>query len=329
MEKYGLLDPEEYDKQLQAQQETLKSDNNRAAFAQLGASLGDMMAGRDTSKTNAAFDTIRKGNQESTVGNLEARRKSQMDILSSNSVMDKMQRDADMFDPNSERSIAFRNAFKSASPSIAAAYGDKFDQLTAGDSDNSYKWAALREGIDARKQNAQILSGQRQEALNLKSQEKEEKKKQSVVEIQDRYNNIKDSIASLGQMIKNNGTQEMFGPENKNMEQYIEAIATDMAKLVDPSSVAREAEVASFKRMLFEPGFWQRESTVKGVLNNFEKMVDKRLKNAYEVRGLEMPTEKQTGTKDREAEQYAQMHGISYDQALAIKAKRTSQQAGR
>ena len=41
--------------------------------------------------------------------------------------------------------------------------------------------------------------------------------------------------------------------------------------------------------MLFEPGFWQRESSVQGVLDNFGKIVDKRLKSAYEIRGLEQP----------------------------------------
>ena len=40
----------------------------------------------------------------------------------------------------------------------------------------------------------------------------------------------------------------MFGPEEKQMNQYIQSLATDMVKLVDPNSVARETEVESFKK---------------------------------------------------------------------------------
>jgi hypothetical protein len=127
----------------------------------------------------------------------------------------------------------------------------------------------------------------RQDALNLKKQEKEDKKGAAVVEIQDRYLNIKDQIKALQGQIDQYGTFETVGPQNEIMDQKITSIATDMAKLVDPTSVARESEVAAFKKMLFEPSLWMRNSTAKGVLNAFDQMVDQRLETAYKVRGLD------------------------------------------
>jgi uncharacterized protein YjgD (DUF1641 family) len=262
---------------------------DRSNIASFASNIGDVIAGNRIGSNNKYFQDQNALVKENTLGKLDAERKRGMeDATFKNQQLDAKIKQ-DQFDPNSQSSINFRNSLKTNFPKIAATYGDKFDSISAGDQDLIFKPLQLQEQINARKQQAAIAAQGRQDALNAKNTEKKEKKNLAVVEIQDRYNNMKDSISSLRKMVEDNGTTEILGPENAQMDQYITSIATDMAKLVDPASVARESEVESFKKMLFSPGFWQRKSSVDGVLNNFEQMVDKRLDNAYSVRGLQNP----------------------------------------
>lgn len=109
----------------------------------------------------------------------------------------------------------------------------------------------------------------------------------AMVEVQDRYNNIKEQIGQIKAQVEKSGTYDLTGPHNALLEQRLTSIATDMAKLVDPNSVARESEVEAFKKMLFSPSAWMQNKTALGVLDGFDQMVDQRIDNAYRVRGLE------------------------------------------
>ena len=144
-----------------------------------------------------------------------------------------------------------------------------------------------REEAQARLAELQDRRLERRDANMVKAAEKQDKKNAAVTEIQDRYLNINNEISNLKTMLDKTGTFEIFGPENEIMDQKITSIATDMAKLVDPTSVARESEVAAFKKMLFQPTLWMQNSSAKGVLDSFKKMVDDRLSTAYKVRGLD------------------------------------------
>lgn len=120
-----------------------------------------------------------------------------------------------------------------------------------------------------------------------------DKQKQKVVEVENFRTNIKDNIALLKKQIDDTGTYEMFGPESADMERRITAIATDMAKLADPGSVAREGEVATAKKGLFPTGvgaLFTSNSTAQQVLDNLAAEVDRRAANAYRIRGLPSPS---------------------------------------
>lgn len=157
--------------------------------------------------------------------------------------------------------------------------------------------AMRREDAARRKEEKQMMldarAQEKEAAIEAKKEASQEKQKQSMNEVSDRYLNIKDNISKLKGLVEQTGGGSFLGPENKQMDQYITGIATDMAKLVDPSSVARETEVEGFKKMLFEPGvgtaLGNRTSTLQSVLKNFEDMVDKRLDTAYKIRGIEKP----------------------------------------
>jgi len=127
------------------------------------------------------------------------------------------------------------------------------------------------------------------EKNDLKKLEKDEKKKTTMNEVEDRRTNIEDNITLLEQMVDEDGTYEMFGSHNQDMDRRLDQIATDMAKLSDPQSVARPAEVEMIKKSLIKPGFSNTNSTAKNVLKNFRNEVNKRAANAYKIRGLENP----------------------------------------
>lgn len=122
----------------------------------------------------------------------------------------------------------------------------------------------------------------------------EEKKKTILTEIEDRRTNIKDNLKLLKDQISKYGTYEAFGPQNADMERRVDQIATDMAKLTDPNSVARPSEVDMFKKGLVAPTIGQKNSTALSILDSFEKEVDQRAANAYRLRGLENPQGEKT-----------------------------------
>lgn len=103
---------------------------------------------------------------------------------------------------------------------------------------------------------------------------KEDKKNKK--EFDNRFNNIKTVISTLKQKIKDDGTHDFTGGHNENLSALIDSIAIDSAKMFDPESVARESEVAAFKKMLFEPGLTTRNATAQEILANYESMLEKR-----------------------------------------------------
>lgn len=128
----------------------------------------------------------------------------------------------------------------------------------------------------------------------------DEKKRASLVEVDDRTANITQNLDKLTAMIEDNGTWEAFGSHNQDMDRLVDAVATDMAKLADPSSVARPSEVDAVKRNLIQSGFKNSNETAKQLIKNFRAEVETRADTAYRVRGLEpkqRPAAPPAGTK--------------------------------
>lgn len=128
------------------------------AGAQLASSIGDALAGRDNSGTRAAFQQMRAQAKDSTMGELERQKT--------------FSRDADENDPNSEKSKAFRKLVESSMPKIAQGYGKDWAKISAADGANIFKFGNAREQMDARKEQMQILMGQRKDAKDLAISEK-------------------------------------------------------------------------------------------------------------------------------------------------------------
>lgn len=112
------------------------------------------------------------------------------------------------------------------------------------------------------------------------------KDKEALVETESRYRNINGNLDSMLKLIDADGTYEALGAHNTKLHQHITTIANDAAKISDPGSANREAEVEMWKGVLGNPGFWSKNSTVEAALTNFRAMVEQRRNIAYQVRGL-------------------------------------------
>lgn len=201
----------------------------------------------------------------------------------------------EMTDPNSAVSQRARALSKKMNPS-ANVDGMSAAQLadTLGYDREIFR---IEESAAQRREARMAAQNQFNAAQELRRDEKaddrkyksDEKKRETLIEIEDRRTNIKDNLKLLKQKIDEDGTWEMFGSHNQDLDRMVEQIATDMAKLSDPSSVARPSEVEQIKKNLIQSGFSNRNSTAQDILKNFENEVDKRADSAYKIRGIDKP----------------------------------------
>ena len=295
------------------------------------ASLGAGLAGQDQGK---AVDSLQQGSRDAqkNLDAFDAKRKGAFDELKQDREIGKFEReqkdDVEMDDPESRQTKIMQTLAAKMMPQ-----GD-WTQYTARQLDKSmpYLRAAYEQELKAaeRKEDLafkqqelgvrrQDLQAQRdlkredkQAAVDLKKQEKldaeEKKKKDAVIEVETRRQNINDNIGILEKMIDDKGTYETMGSHNQDMDRLVEAIATDMAKLADPTSVARPSEVDAVKKNLVSPSMTQRNSTALNILKNFRGEVDRRSDKAYEVRGLDVPAKqgKTLSAEDQQALDWAQ-----------------------
>ena len=119
-----------------------------------------------------------------------------------------------------------------------------------------------------------------------------EKKRQQVLEVENFTANIDRNIEAVKEQIDKTGTFELTGPEGAIMDRRLTEIATDLAKLADPTSVAREGEVKLMRQGLVDSGFLglaTSNKTAKAVLDALKEDVKQRRMTAYQKRGLDLP----------------------------------------
>ncbi len=225
---------------------------------------------------------------------------------------DKLTKTSDMRDPSSKESQSAREYLKMLAPGVANKI-PSFDTLNAEQLDRAAptimaKWK--EENADRR--HRESLANKRQ-ATAGKESILDRKRKEQIQEVGERTTNIRARVSELKEMVKDKGTFEAFGPHNQNIERKVDQIATDMAKLMDPSSVARPSEVELIKKGLIQSGFTNRNSTAIQVLEEFENEIDGRVAEAYRIRGLDIPGASTGGGQtlsadEQEALQWAEDH---------------------
>jgi len=160
--------------------------------------------------------------------------------------------------------------------------------------------AARRESAASRKEIANILAKEKAEAKQDKENQRElerlDKRKLITEEVEGFRRNIKSNIDRVNQLIDKVGTVEATGPESEQLQGILNEIATDMAKLQDPKSIARPSEVHLVRQSLVPESttgrMFMRDSTAKQILNTFKDRVDERANTAYKVRGVDLEPSK-------------------------------------
>lgn len=146
---------------------------------------------------------------------------------------------------------------------------------------------------------AQLFGAQQQqrEALGQQRDLKRQEQLDKVDEATYRKQNLQTNALRLKQLIdgkdeKGNdvgvGTFEMFGPEGTEMDSLIYQMAVDYAKLVDPTSVAREGEVESAKKYMLPIRSWgglgYSNKTAQKIIDRYLGSLDDRMRNTQSAR---------------------------------------------
>lgn len=281
MEKYKISEDLSEEAYRDAQRAGSKNNFN-LNLAEAANDIGSAIAG--VKSNNQYYDKLRTQANDGEKNILSAR-KYESDSRNERLQVDKLNREQDV---NSEESKLAQSLAKQMAPGMdfskmsASQINEKIPSLQ-----KIYELKVKQQENQLNRENQAFM---RNQVAGQQSQIRADKKLATMNEIEDRRQNINTNLTKLRTMIDEDGTYEMFGSHNQDMDRLTEQIATDMAKLMDPASVARPAEVEAIKKTLVRPGFSNKNSTADNVLKNFEEEVNIRADSAYKIRGLESPT---------------------------------------
>lgn len=132
-----------------------------------------------------------------------------------------------------------------------------------------------------------------------KKKEEQDKKQQ---EVRYRVDSLNQNLDKLNEITERSGTMELFGPESASASSLVYQVAVDYAKLVDPTSVAREGEVAAAQKyMLPIRGALVRNDTAKKLIANLKSDIAKRAEaytGSFAPRGAETGSNKKVMEMD-------------------------------
>ena len=157
--------------------------------------------------------------------------------------------------------------------------------------------------IDAKLKAAQIAASGKGKITPYQEMMREDKVKarqesdnKLLEEVENRRTLIEENIDRAKKIIDKYGTVELTGSAENDLNGIMNDIATDMAKLQDPKSVARPSEVAAVRDVLLPQDRTDRlmisNKTAKDVLENFKERVNERANIGYTVRGFDPITKK-------------------------------------
>ena len=280
MDKFKISEDLSEEAYREAQRTGIKNNFN-LNLAEAANDIGSSIAG--VKSNSQYYDKLRTQANDGEKNILSAR-KFESDSRNEKLQVDKLNREQDV---SSEESKLAQSLAKQMAPGMdftkmsASQINEKIPSLQ-----KIYELKVKQQENQLNRDNQSFL---RSQVSNQQSQIRNDKKLATMNEIEDRRQNMNTNLSKLKSMIDEDGTYEMFGSHNQDIDRLTEQIATDMAKLMDPNSVARPAEVEAIKKTLVRPGFSNKNSTAVNVLKNFEDEVNIRADSAYKIRGLESP----------------------------------------
>lgn len=327
-DKYGLMNPEEYDKQLKAAQADAESRKDGMGWAQFAAGIGDAIAGRNPNESAKNFQNIRDNIDKDTVGALENRRKAQMDVLQSNRTLQSMQKEDDEQNPNSTKSVAFRKMIESQFPNVAKAYGKDWTLVAAADQENIFKPLQLKEQMDMRREIAQDRRDAK--AMQQKAASTAQSKQRSNYEMgvlaENQYRSATDGKGydptSSGQLIDNDTTG--WVPNALKDNKAIEAQAAENNWIETFLRDASGAAISEKERKSYQEIYFPTPGDSPTVVANKQRLREEKMNQARLSAGMGEKSLNETHTEDAQAVKWARanpkdpraqrilkMHGMS------------------
>lgn len=287
------------------------------------AGIGDAIAGRSSAQTASNFNDIRK------------RRK-----------------DDSLSDPNSQASVAFRKTIEASFPQFAKAYGDRWNEVSAADQDLIFKPLQLKETQDARKEAARLSAGNLAESREQRKFEREQKQAEKDELLQTTYGMARttDDAKKIkdGAVLKKNfdaKLQELIdirkaagGGQVLDREVVTRAKQLSKDLLLDYKAMSQLGVLSQSDHEILNAIIPEDPTAYRGIveavqgqdsiLSNLQKFKsDKELD--FKNKLSEMLRNPPQESREPDVLAYAQKHGISYEEALAVKQRRTSQTAGK
>ncbi|MBL7672500.1 MAG: hypothetical protein JNM39_18630 [Bdellovibrionaceae bacterium] len=161
MQPQDQFSPEAYQKVVAQSQ----SEQDGIAFSQFASGIGNALAGRDNSSSDNYYKDLRGKIQDRNVGEFNRQKQSSMEA-------NEAQKANEVNDPNSSKSVAFRKQVEAMMPSIAKAYGPKWQTVTAADGPNILN---LQKMQDSRNEAKMRFQGQKQDRQLVASEKQSER----------------------------------------------------------------------------------------------------------------------------------------------------------
>lgn len=185
---------------------------------------------------------------------------------------------------------------------------DRLAKQQENEADRAFKREQARQEQDAKMALASAANSQGSGPSAVKVDPIAERNSQ---ESRYRYLALQKNAEKLKGLIKKHGTFEAMGPASSQMDSLIYQMAVDYAKLVDPSSVAREGEVAAAQKYMLpikdglSGGLFTRNSTAESLIDNYQKDLDSRLQSRV-----------QSGDSSLDLEELRKLADVDREQAV-------------
>lgn len=128
-----------------------ESRQDGLGWLQFAAGFGDALAQRSPSESAKNFDKIRANIKDETIGQFQRDKAQAVEDF-------KNKQQIDLYNPESESSKSFRKMIEAQFPNVAKSYGANWANVTAADKEYIFDPLKLKESIEARKDQARILS---------------------------------------------------------------------------------------------------------------------------------------------------------------------------
>jgi hypothetical protein len=181
-----------------------------------------------------------------------------------------------LMDPKSEESKKRRLVFKNLGYDVP----EDLSYTDLGDSD------VLRSLRSRQMEQPKLAGSIRQGGVSGVGKPEKEKKnpfQKEVTEISIRSKNALDSLGKIENIVRQYGTRELTGSQEKELEQLIQNVAVNYNKVLDPTSVVREGEAKQVAESLGLGGFgsyFTNKDTALRQVQSFRDLITNSRNNA-------------------------------------------------